>query len=122
MYLPDLPGAQDGRGWYDLDPTNDRCGWGTPGEDYVTLALGRDYSDISPMRGVIHGGARHTLSVAVTVEPLEELLHESAADDSQTGPWSEASGMTPLPPMRPLPPLKPLSELPDEHQRQTQGF
>jgi transglutaminase-like putative cysteine protease/uncharacterized alpha-E superfamily protein len=43
VYLPDLPGAQDGNGWYDLDPTNNRSGWGTPGEDYVTLALGRDY-------------------------------------------------------------------------------
>jgi transglutaminase-like putative cysteine protease len=63
VYLPDLPGAQDGNGWYDLDPTNNRSGWGSPGEDYVTLALGRDYSDISPMRGVIHGGARHTLTV-----------------------------------------------------------
>lgn len=124
VYLPDLPGAQDGRGWYDLDPTNDRCGWGTPGEDYVTLALGRDYSDISPMRGVIHGGARHTLSVAVTVEPLEEAPGRlAAADDSQSRPLeTEASGMTPLLSMAPLPPLKPLAELPDEHQRQTQGF
>ena len=124
VYLPDLPGAQDGRGWYDLDPTNDRCGWGTPGEDYVTLALGRDYSDISPMRGVIHGGARHTLSVAVTVEPLEEALGRLAStDDSQSQPLeTEASGMTPLPSMAPLPPLKPLAELTDEHQRQTQGF
>ena len=40
----------------DLDPTNGRA----PGEDYVTLATGRDYSDVSPLRGVIHGGARHT--------------------------------------------------------------
>ena len=125
VYLPDLPGAQEGRGWYDLDPTNDRSGWGTPGEDYVTLALGRDYSDISPMRGVIHGGARHTLSVAVTVEPLEEAACSGLqrpmiprAEPLET----EASGMTPLPSLAPLPPLKPLAELPDEHQRQTQGF
>jgi hypothetical protein len=32
--------------------------------------VGRDYSDVSPMRGVIHGGAHHTLQVAVTVTPL----------------------------------------------------
>ena len=64
IYVP----AKDGAGmWADLDPTNDRA----PGEDYVTLALGRDYSDVSPMRGVIHGGANHTLRVAVTVTPLE---------------------------------------------------
>ena len=39
----------------------------------MTLAIGRDYSDVSPMRGVLHGGARHTLQVGVTVQPLEEL-------------------------------------------------
>jgi transglutaminase-like putative cysteine protease len=58
-----------GLGWYDLDPTNNRSGLGTPGEDYVTLALGRDYADISPMRGVIQGGNSHQLKVAVTVMP-----------------------------------------------------
>jgi transglutaminase-like putative cysteine protease len=69
VYLPrsDGPG-----GWADLDPTNDRAA----GEDYVTLALGRDYSDVSPIRGVIHGGANHSLRVAVTVTP--------AADDGVT--------------------------------------
>ena len=73
VYLPDLPGATQGRGWYDLDPTNNRDGWGTPGEDYVTVATGRDFADISPIRGVIHGGGQHTLSVAVTGEPLAEI-------------------------------------------------
>ena len=72
IFLPDLPGAEQGQGWYDLDPTNARDGWGTPGEDYVTLATGRDYSDISPIRGVIHGGGQHTLEVAVTVAPRDE--------------------------------------------------
>jgi transglutaminase-like putative cysteine protease len=61
------PGA-----WFDFDPTNNRCGWGSPGEDYVTLAVGRDFSDVSPMRGVIQGGARHELEVAVTVVPPGE--------------------------------------------------
>jgi len=55
--------------WLDFDPTNDRA----PGEDYVTLATGRDFLDVSPMRGVIRGGARHALNVAVTVAPLNEL-------------------------------------------------
>ncbi len=59
--------------WFDFDPTNNRCGWGSPGEDYVTLATGRDFGDISPMRGVIQSGAGHTLSVAVTVAPPDEL-------------------------------------------------
>ena len=64
LYVP----AREGPGtWVDFDPTNDR----TAGEDYVTLAIGRDYSDVSPMRGVIHGGASHSLRVAVTVTPAE---------------------------------------------------
>ena len=62
-----LAGDVDTSGWFDFDPTNNR----SPGEDYVTLAIGRDYGDVSPMRGVIHGGARHTLQVGVTVEPVE---------------------------------------------------
>ncbi len=61
--------------WFDFDPTNNRCGWGSPGEDYVTLAIGRDFVDVSPMRGVIQSGARHTLAVAVTVAPPEEFGH-----------------------------------------------
>jgi transglutaminase-like putative cysteine protease len=66
VYVPDLP---QGERWCDLDPTNDRAGWHSPGEDYVTLAIGRDFADVSPIRGVIYGGASHTLSVGVTVEP-----------------------------------------------------
>jgi transglutaminase-like putative cysteine protease len=69
-----LPGADGPGDWADFDPTNGR----QPGEDYVTLAIGRDYSDVSPMRGVLHGGARHTLDVSVTVRPLEELREEAA--------------------------------------------
>jgi transglutaminase-like putative cysteine protease len=57
--------------WLDFDPTNDR----SPGEDYVTLATGRDFLDVSPMRGVIRGGARHALNVAVTVTPIDDSEH-----------------------------------------------
>lgn len=64
---------RDAGAWFHFDPTNDRCGWGSPGEDYVQLATGRDFSDVSPMRGVIQGGANHRLSVAVTVAPPGEL-------------------------------------------------
>lgn len=65
IYLPGEVGTAGA--WADLDPTNDRM----PGEDYVRLATGRDYSDVSPIRGVIHGGAKHTLRVAVTVSPVD---------------------------------------------------
>jgi len=68
-----LPDAKDTsiQGWFDLDPTNNRSGWGSPGEDYITVATGRDFSDVSPVRGVINGGDKHTLQVAVTVTPLD---------------------------------------------------
>jgi transglutaminase-like putative cysteine protease len=66
LYVP-----MDQGQWIDLDPTNNRWGLHTPGEDYVCLAWGRDFSDVSPVRGVIHGGASHTLEVGVTVMPLD---------------------------------------------------
>jgi len=50
-------------GFVDLDPTNDRV----VGETHITLALGRDFGDVTPLRGVIHGGGRHDLDVEVDV-------------------------------------------------------
>jgi transglutaminase-like putative cysteine protease len=52
-------------GWIDLDPTNDQ----PADEGYVTLAFGRDYGDVSPIKGVILGGGAHTIDVAVDVAP-----------------------------------------------------
>lgn len=75
VYAPALAPGDPPAGWHDFDPTNNR----QPGEDYVLLAIGRDYGDVSPMRGVLHGGAHHTLDVKVTVEPLAELLAEPAS-------------------------------------------
>lgn len=68
VYCPNADGASpSGSGqWFDFDPTNNRA----PGEDYVTLATGRDFLDVSPLRGVLRGGAQHTLDVAVTVTPM----------------------------------------------------
>ena len=69
VYCPDasdIESATSPSAWFDFDPTNDRA----PGEDYVTLATGRDFLDVSPLRGVIRGGAHHTLDVAVTVTPM----------------------------------------------------
>jgi len=55
-------------GWVDLDPTNDLV----VHDEHVVLAWGRDFADISPVRGVILGGGRHGVSVGVDLEPLEE--------------------------------------------------
>jgi transglutaminase-like putative cysteine protease len=52
-------------GWVDFDPTNDMI----PGEEHVTIAHGRDFSDVTPIRGVIMGGGAHALTVAVDVTP-----------------------------------------------------
>ncbi len=68
VYCPD-PDDEGAGHWLDFDPTNNRA----PGEDYVTLATGRDFLDVSPLRGVIRGGSKHVLDVAVTVTPLESL-------------------------------------------------
>jgi transglutaminase-like putative cysteine protease len=54
-------------GWVDLDPTNDML----PELSHVTVATGRDYGDVMPLRGVIRGGADHALEVAVDVAPLD---------------------------------------------------
>jgi len=69
VYLPELA-SHACQGWLDLDPTNNRTGWASPGEDYVRLAVGRDFADVSPLRGVLQGGGAHTLEVGVTVEPF----------------------------------------------------
>lgn len=54
------------QGWLALDPTND-----VPADqDHVTLAWGRDYADVAPLRGVLRGGGVATLRVGVTVEPV----------------------------------------------------
>jgi transglutaminase-like putative cysteine protease len=50
-----------GVGWIDADPTTDRV----PADRHVTLAWGRDYGDVSPIRGVIHGGGEQRTRVAV---------------------------------------------------------
>lgn len=70
VYLPELANHVS-QGWLDLDPTNDRTGLASPGLDYAQLAVGRDFADVSPLRGVLQGGGAHTLNVAVTVAPLD---------------------------------------------------
>jgi transglutaminase-like putative cysteine protease len=52
-----------GLGWIDTDPTNDVL----PVNTHVTLAWGRDYTDVSPIRGVILGGGEHALRVQVDI-------------------------------------------------------
>ena len=62
-------------GWIEFDPTNG-CFAGT---DHVAVAWGRDFGDVSPLRGVILGGGQHQLSVTVAVEPVDADGAASAA-------------------------------------------
>jgi len=61
IYVPE-------RGWTDLDPTNDVL----VEQRHITIGWGRDYSDVTPLRGVLLGGAEHKLFVGVSVVPLDE--------------------------------------------------
>jgi transglutaminase-like putative cysteine protease len=54
-------------GWVGLDPTNNIV----VGNEHVVVAWGRDFGDISPLRGVILGGGAHRLEVSVDMEPEE---------------------------------------------------
>jgi transglutaminase-like putative cysteine protease len=63
------------QGWIDVDPTNNLF----PDLEHLTVAWGRDYSDVCPLKGVYLGGGHHTLAVSVNVEPLETSPHDSAA-------------------------------------------
>ena len=78
VYVPDSP-----FGWVDFDPTNNLL----PDTEHITIAYGRDFSDISPLRGIILGGGNADPEVAVTVTPLDET-DEEAAPSAPSGPSS----------------------------------
>jgi transglutaminase-like putative cysteine protease len=72
VWCPGTPGVPDqglGAGWLDLDPTNCLV----PGVGHVRLATGRDFGDVTPLRGVIRGSGDHTLSVGVSTRVLPHL-------------------------------------------------
>lgn len=56
-------------GWVDFDPTNDLM----PDERHITIAFGRDYADVVPLKGLMSGGGAHDLKVEVDVMPLDHL-------------------------------------------------
>jgi transglutaminase-like putative cysteine protease len=83
-------------GWIDFDPTRGIY----PGNDYVTIAIGRDYSDVPPNRGVWKGQADETISVMVKVEPIDRVPASWSDWADTQAPWSVASWMNSNP--RPL--------------------
>src|ERR1044071_4233153 len=56
-----VPGA----GWQALDPTHNR----QPDETYVKIAVGRDYADVAPVKGIYKGTTERTMKVEVRIEP-----------------------------------------------------
>ena len=69
VWCPGTPGVPDD-GWLDLDPTNDLV----PAYSHVRVAVGRDFGDVTPLRGVIRGGGRHRLHVGVTTRLLSAAV------------------------------------------------
>ena len=57
-----------GSSWLSFDPTNDMI----PSDGHVTLAWGRDFSDVTPVKGIAVGGGEQTVEVEVRVVPIEE--------------------------------------------------
>jgi transglutaminase-like putative cysteine protease len=55
-----------GVGWVDFDPTNNMI----PADQHITIAWGRDYDDVSPVKGIILGGGNHSMSIAVDVASI----------------------------------------------------
>lgn len=76
VYCPRTDGEGD---WIEFDPTNG-C---LADQRYITLGWGRDFSDVSPLRGVILGGGEHQLAVAVTVTPEGEESRTPASDPAE---------------------------------------
>lgn len=62
-FCPDL-------GWIEFDPTNAKLA----DTEFITLAWGRDFSDVTPLRGVIFGGGSQILRVGVSVEPYHDRI------------------------------------------------
>ncbi|MCI0752738.1 transglutaminase family protein [Teichococcus vastitatis] len=59
-------------GWVDLDPTNDLL----VSTEHVALGWGRDFGDVSPLRGIILGGGRHSLHVGVNLRPAADAVDD----------------------------------------------
>ena len=71
-------------GWVDVDPTHGAF----PGNGHVKIAIGRDYSDVPPNRGVWKGRARETIAVSVKVDQIDRVPSEWTEWLTSDSPWS----------------------------------
>lgn len=65
VWIPDT-------GWVQFDPTNNM----RVNDEHIMVALGRDYSDVPPVKGVCYGGGAQELQVSVTLESVAQAAHE----------------------------------------------
>ncbi|MGI9311569.1 MAG: transglutaminase-like domain-containing protein, partial [bacterium] len=65
-----------GLGWVGFDPTNRSIA----GDGHIRVAVGRDFHDVSPTRGVLQGGGETELEVDVRVRPLSVAVSEADGD------------------------------------------
>ncbi|SNY90009.1 Transglutaminase-like enzyme, putative cysteine protease [Cohaesibacter sp. ES.047] len=68
-------------GWVDFDPTNNKV----IADEHVTLTIGRDFEDISPISGIILGGGNHFVDVSVDVMPIDDNGNEIGASVDPEG-------------------------------------
>ncbi|MBI5722152.1 MAG: transglutaminase family protein [Burkholderiales bacterium] len=83
VWCPGTDGVAD---WLDLDPTNNVV----PAAGHVRVAVGRDYGDVTPLKGVIRGGGQHELAVGVSTRMLEPVLEDTPAADLDRSPGAVA--------------------------------
>jgi transglutaminase-like putative cysteine protease len=77
VWCPQADGAK--ASWLELDPTNDLL----PSQSHVRLGIGRDYGDVTPLRGVIRGGGEHRLTVQVHTQRVAEGMAEHSRGDAR---------------------------------------
>lgn len=87
VYAPGTPGLP-ADGWLDLDPTNQLI----PSAGHVRLAVGRDYGDVTPLRGVIRGGGQHRLNVAVHTRVLQPAAPAAPPATTATAATTATTG------------------------------
>lgn len=78
-----------GDGWVDFDPTNDVL----PDTGHVTVAWGRDYGDVAPVKGIALGGGKQVVDVAVRVDPEPSNQPSQSRQPNQSS-QSGQSGQT----------------------------
>lgn len=76
-----------GTGWVDFDPTNNQV----PETQHITVAWGRDYYDVTPLKGIIFGGGKMSMKVAVDVLNLDTAHNPAATKAEAAGPASRHS-------------------------------